>query len=195
MSPVDLTADVAQGFDLREGAAVQLCYVTSLKIGDVELDADITVKDPESDGFRSDLQVVGISSFTGWTTMPTDPVNVVTQVSETAKNRLYAVRSKPNNVDFKFACYNYDPAAKRYFKSFHTGDTTMLGMVAGGEGDLKIHLQLVPSRAVKERRLYELSIGIAPRTGEAKQQALRYAESVLDKLVMQWGIGESQAGG
>ena len=205
MNQVELNADVVRGFNLRNDAQAQLCYLTALKVGDIELVADITVQDPDlgrrwgKKTFGEHMQVVGVSSYTGWETTPTAPVTIVTQVSETARSKLDVLLTKassmppPNllDADFKFDCYNYDFHAQRYYKNFHANDTTLLGsIVAGRTGDaLAIHLSTEPGMAVPEPRNYLLSMNIVPRAG-APQQALHYASSVTDKLVMPWGIEE-----
>ena len=176
-NPVDLNHDVMQGFNFRKDKMVQIGFVTQLKIGDVDLTADITCKDPENN--QSDKKVVGVAAYSGWTASPTDAVNLNIQVSETAKNMSNV------EVDFKFDCYNYDPSEKKYYKNFHTNDTTMKGLIVSQGDDLAVRIVLQPSTQVQEPRNFTLSMGIKP---QPNAQELHYASSVSDKLVMQWGI-------
>ena len=185
-NPVDLNHDVVQGFNFRKDKMVQVGFVTQLKIGDVDLTADITCKDPENN--QSDKKVVGIAGYTGWTASATDALNMNIQVSETAKNKLDVLTKKNMSnveVDFKFDCYNYDPSEKKYYKNFHTNDATMKGLIVSQGDDLAVRILLQPSTVVQEPRNFTLSMGIKP---QPDAQELHYASSVSDKLVMQWGI-------
>ena len=188
-NPVDLNHDVVQGFNFRKDKMVQIGFVTQLKIGDVDLTADITCKDPENN--QSDKKVVGVSSYTGWTASPTDAINLNLQVSEDAKNKLDVLTKKNMSnveVELKFDCYYYDPNEKKYFKNFHTNDSTMEGLIVSQGDDLAIRIVLQPNTVVQEPRNFTLSMGIKP---QPKAQELHYASSVSDKLVMQWGITKS----
>ena len=188
-NPVDLNHDMTQGFNFRKDRMVQIGFVTQLKIGDTDMTADITCKDPENN--QNDKKVVGVCSYTGWTASATDAVNMNIQVSETAKNKLDALTKKNManvEVNFKFDCYNYDPSEKKYYKNFHTNDTTMKGLILSQGDDLAIRIVLSPSTVVQEPRNFTLSMGIKP---QPTQQELHYASSVSDKLVMQWGITKS----
>ena len=189
MNPVDLGCDLVQGFNFRKDKQVQIGFVTELKIGDVDLTADIACKDPENN--QSDKKVVGIASFVGWTASPTDPVNINIQVSETAKNKLDTLTKKNMSnveIDMKFDCYHYDPSEKKYYKNFHTNDATVKGLIFGQGDDLAVRIQLDPNHVVQEPRNYTLSLGVKP---QPKSQELHYASSVSDKLVMQWGVTKS----
>ena len=188
-NPVDLNHDMMQGFNFRKDKMVQIGFVTSLKIGDTTLSADITCKDPENN--QNDKKVVGVCSYTGWTASPTDPLNLNIQVSETAKNALDTLTKKNMSnveIDFQFDCYHYDPSEKKYYKNFHSNDTDMKGLIYGQGDDLAIRIVLDPNTVVQEPRNYTLSLGIKP---QPTQQELHYASSVSDKLVMQWGITKS----
>ena len=188
-NPVDLNHDMMQGFNFRKDKMVQIGFVTSLKIGDTTLTADITCKDPENN--QSDKKVVGVCSYTGWTASATDPLNLNIQVSETAKNTLDTLTKKNMSnveIDFQFDCYHYDPSEKKYYKNFHSNDTDMKGLIYGQGDDLAIRITLDPNTVVQEPRNYTLSLGIKP---QPTQQELHYASSVSDKLVMQWGITKS----
>ena len=47
-NPIDLNHDMTQGFNFRKDKMVQIGFITQLKIGDTDLTADITCKDPEN---------------------------------------------------------------------------------------------------------------------------------------------------
>jgi hypothetical protein len=189
INTIDQVCDMTQGFNFRKDMQTQIGYVTKLKIGDVELSADMTMKDPEEN--QNDSKVVGIASYVGWSVSPTDPVNLNIQVSETVKNKLDTLTKKNMSnveVEVAFDCYGYDPNEKKYFKNFHTNEKEMKGLIFGQGDDLAIRIQLELNQMVQEPRNYTLSLGIKPQPAE---QELHYASSVSDKLVMQWGITKS----
>ena len=84
---IDLTCDVMQGFNFRKDVTAQVGFLTSMKIGTTALPVDITCKDPTSGS--TDLKVVGVISFAGWSVSPTQPVNLAVQVSEATKNKMF----------------------------------------------------------------------------------------------------------
>jgi hypothetical protein len=188
VNQIDIGCDLNQGFNFRKDVMKQIGMVTKLKIGDVNLTEDMTLKDPENN--QKDLKVVGVVNFIGWSVSPSDPVQVSLQVSEDAKNKLDVLTKKNLSnveVEFEFDCYNYDPGEKKYFKNFHSNDKTMEGLIFGQGDDLAIRIGLQPNTQVQEPRNFPLSLGIKP---QPKEQSLHYASSVQDKVVMQYGIAK-----
>jgi hypothetical protein len=189
INQIEIACDMVQGFNFRKDMMTQIGVVNKLKIGDVELTADIALKDPENN--QSDKKVVGVISYIGWSVSATDPVNVSLQLSETAKNKLDALTKKNMSnveVDLDFDCYSYDPSEKKYFKNFHSNDAEVKGLIFGQGDDLAIRIDLEPNRVVQEPRNYTLSLGVKP---QPTAQDLHYASSVQDKLVMQWGVSKT----
>jgi hypothetical protein len=187
-NPIDLSLDVTQGFNFRKDKMIQVGFVTFLKIGDTTLKTFFTVTDPENN--ENDLKVVGVISHVDWTGSATDPINFNVQVSETSRNALDTLTTKNIaniEVEFQFNVYHYDPSAKKYYRTFHTNETTMQGLIYEQGDVLAIKVDKKASMRVQEPRNYKLSLGIKP---QPTQQELHYAygSSVSDKLVLQWGV-------
>jgi predicted nuclease of predicted toxin-antitoxin system len=183
---IELGCDVTQGFNFRKDVQAQIGFVRSLKIGEVELKADLTLKDPENN--QTDTKVVGVAHSIGWSVSTTDPVFVSLQVGEEAKNKIDTLTKKNMSnieVEMIFDCYTYDPADKKYFKNFHTKEAALKGLIFGQGDDLAIQMGLEPAYEVQEPRNYTLNIAIKP---QAKAQEIHYASSVTDKLALAWGV-------
>ncbi|MEE2788032.1 MAG: hypothetical protein VX589_11885 [Myxococcota bacterium] len=186
---IEIACDMNQGFNFRKDVMTQIGMINRLKIGDVELAADITLKDPENN--QTDKKVVGVLNYIGWGAAPTEQVTVAVQVTETAKNKLDGLTKKNMSnieVDLDFDCYTYDPREKKYFKNFHSNDVDMKGLIFGEGDDLAIRIHLDQNQMVQAPRNYTLELGVKP---QPTAQDLHYASSVNDKLVLQWGVTES----
>ena len=186
---INQACDMNQGFNFRKDVQTEIGYVTKLKVGGVDLTADFTLKDPESN--QTDKKVVGVASYLGWDVSATEPVQLNVQVSETAKNKLDALTKKTMSnleVDIAFDCYGYDPSEKRYFKNFHTNEQEVKGLIFGRGNDLAINMGLDQNQLVQEPRNYTLTLAVKP---QPTAQELHYASSVSDKLVLQWGVSET----
>jgi hypothetical protein len=182
---IDISCDLAQGFNFRKDAQAQIGFITSLKIGDVKLDADIELVDPENNANKT--KVVGVASYVSWTESATDHAEMVFQVCEDAKNKLDTLTKKNMSnieVEFKFDCYNYDTKEGKYFKNFHTNDKAMEGILAKNGEKLELQIQVQANMMVQEPRNYMARIQVKP---QPKAQEMHYASSVSDKLVLAWG--------
>ncbi|MEE2787605.1 MAG: hypothetical protein VX589_09715 [Myxococcota bacterium] len=186
---IEIPCDMNQGFNFRKDVMTQIGMINTLKIGDVDLTADITLKDPENN--QTDKKVVGVLNYIGWSAAATDQVSLAVQVSESAKNKLDGLTKKNmSNVEvvLDFDCYTYDPSEKKYFKHFHSNDIDLKGLIFGEGDDLAIRIHLDQNQMVQAPRNYTLELGIKP---QPTAQELHYASSVTDKLVLQWGITEA----
>ncbi|MEE2788027.1 MAG: hypothetical protein VX589_11860 [Myxococcota bacterium] len=186
---IEIPCDMNQGFNFRKDVMTQIGMINTLKIGEVDLTADITLKDPENN--QTDKTVVGVLNYVGWSAAPTDPVHLTVQVSESAKNKLDGLTKKNMSnveVDLDFDCYTYDAREKKYFKNFHANDAELKGLIFGQGDDLAIRIHLDQNQMVQAPRNYTLELGIKP---QPTSQDLHYASSVTDKLVLQWGVTES----
>lgn len=189
INTIEQVCDMIQGFNFRKDVQTEVGYITKLKVGGVDLTADITMKDPESN--QVDKKVVGVASFLGWSVSATDPVQMTLQVSESARNKLDTLTKKDMSnleVDVSFDCYTYDPSEKKYFKNFHTNEQEIKGLIFGQGSDLAIRMGLEPNEQVQQPRNYTLNMAIKP---QPNAQQLHYASSVSDKLVLQWGVSEA----
>jgi hypothetical protein len=188
INQIETICDLVQGFNFRKDVQSQIGMVKKLKIGEMELSADFTLKDPESN--QKDMKAVGVLSYAGWSVSPTDPVNISLQLSETAKNKIDTLTKKSLSnieVEMEFDCYNYDTSKKKYFKNFHTNEAEIKGLIMGQGNDLAIRIELSPNPVVQEPQNYTLNLSVKP---QSKAQNLHYLSSVDDKLVLAWGISQ-----
>jgi hypothetical protein len=186
INTIKIGCDLAQGFNFRKDVMSQVGVLTKLKIGDIDLKPDITLKDPENN--QKDKKVVGVLSYLTWEAAPTDAIDIFVQIGEDAKNKVDTLTKKNMSnieVEFEFDCYAYDPKEKKYFKNFHTNETTMEGLILGEGKDLAIEMGLDANAMIQQPLNYNLRIGVKP---QAKEQTLHYSSSVQDKLVMQYGV-------
>ena len=184
---IELYLDLTQGFNFRKDSITPIGHITGLKIGETELTGDVTLIDPMNNA--SHLPVIGVLEGVTTNGAPTDPLYFECQVSETAKNRLDTLTKKNlsnTEVEVAFACYAYDQSEERYYKSFHTQDVALKGLIQGQGGDLAIQVELTPNAIVQEPRNFRLSLGLVP---QPIQQTLYYATSATDEVTMQWGEG------
>ena len=186
---IEIPCDMNQGFNFRKDVMTQIGMINKLKIGDVDLTADITLKDPENN--QTDKKVVGVLNYIDWSAAATDTVNVTVQVTESAKNKLDTLTKKTMSnieVDLDFDCYTYDAREKKYFKNFHTNDVELKGLIFGQGDDLAIRMHLDENTYVQSPRNYTLELAVKP---QANAQDIHYASSVTDKLVLQWGVTQN----
>jgi hypothetical protein len=178
--------DIYQGFNFRKDKNVPVGFITSIKIGTVTLAADITAKDPLNP--TTDLKCVCVLDNVLWELGVTDAIyfsgGVSTFNRQAVATMLY--NSLTNiEVEFKFDAYNYDPLAKKYFKSFHCADTVMKGIVEKVGDNLNVQVADDPSMEVQSPQNFSFSIGIKP---QPTQQALTVATGDQKNVVKAWGL-------
>src|ERR1044071_8755654 len=111
------TCDIQQGYNYKKDIQTPVGFLTSLKIGDVTLKADQTVKDPMAP--ETDLPVVSVLSGAMWELGATDTLYYTGQISVYNKQQTQLLTYKDLtkvDVTFKFSVYAYDPLEKKYFK-------------------------------------------------------------------------------
>lgn len=179
--------DVKQGYDYQKDIQTPVGYLTSLKIGDQELKADQTVKDPMNPD--TDLPVVAVLSGGLWELGVTDPFHFSGQISVYNKQNMLSLVYKSLakvDVTFKMAVYEYDPIQKAYFKCLLGADDAALnGLVEKNNGDLTLSVAEDASTEVSSPQNYAFHIGINP---QPSAQTVTVATSFSDKVVKSWGM-------
>src|SRR5262249_40930748 len=112
--------DIYQGYNFKKDRQTVVGFLTKLTIGEVEITADTTCKDPTNP--TDDLAVVAVCSDVLWELGVTDAVYFTGQVSVyNRQNIMDLVINTLTNIEvvYQFTVYDYDPVAKVYFKTFH----------------------------------------------------------------------------
>jgi hypothetical protein len=183
--------DVYQGFNFKKDKQTPVGYITAVTIGDQALTADQeTIKDPEQPANNLSAKVVAVLNNYLWETGVTDAMYFSGQIS-TANKQLLAqliLGSFANiNVTFNYVIYEYDPLAKKYFKSNYT-DAALNGLLEKNGDDLNITVADDASSEVQSPKNFTFQIGIKPKSQE---QSINVATASQKNIVKQWGVTET----
>jgi len=160
------SCDIYQGYNFKKDVQTPVGFITALKIGDTELSADQTCKDPMSP--EDDLKVVAVLSGSLWELGVTDALYFSGQLSVGNKQKVQMLTYKDlTKVDTTctFTVYDYDPVQKAYFKCKLPTDDA--------------------STEVQSPENYAFQIGIKP---QPSAQQITIATSFTDKVVKAWGL-------
>ena len=187
MATFQKSLDVYQGYNYRKDKVTPVGFITALKVGDTELTADQTCKDPMNP--ETDLKVVAVLSGALWELGVTDAVYFSGQVSVISKQKIqmmtYTSLTKVD-VSCTFAVYDYDLVEKKYFQCmFGTDDAALSGLVEKAGGDLNIDVADDPSSEVESPENFAFQIGIKP---QPTAQNITIGTSFTDKVVKAWGL-------
>jgi hypothetical protein len=179
--------DVYQGYNYRKDKQTSVGFVTSLKVGDIELQVDQACKDPTAP--ETELKAVMVLSGSMWGLGVTDAVYITGQVSVFNKQKLMGLLYKDLtkvDVEFKFAVYEYDPVEKKYYKCMLPSDDAVLkGILEKNGNDLNLSVSDDASREVQSPENYSVQVGIKP---QPSAQNITVATSFSDKVVKSWGL-------
>jgi hypothetical protein len=183
--------DVYQGFNFKKDKQTPVGYITAITIGDQALTADQeTIKDPEQPANNLSSKVVAVLNHYLWETGVTDAMYFSGQIS-TANKQLLAqliLGSFANiNVTFNYVIYEYDPIAKKYFKSNYT-DAALNGLLEKNGDDLNVSVADNEAREVQSPKNFTFQIGIKPKSTE---QSINVATASQKNIVKQWGVTET----
>lgn len=185
MPAINKDCSVFNGFNFKRDVQDKIGHATQLTIGEKTLTADLTVKEPIEEG---DEKVVGVISSFSWDGGYAQPIQFSMQISITNKNEIASLlhtQMKSVAVTVNFNIYEYDPEAKAYYKSLHTNDADIKGLIQV-EGDERIlYLSDEPGMEVQQPINYQIVIGIVP---EDEQQEIHLAVSQSMKFVKPWGV-------
>src|SRR6478752_3389786 len=186
MAEFSKNCDIFRGYNYKKDVQTPVGYITKIKIGDVELKADQTVKDPMKPD--DDLVVVAVLSAASWGLGPTDAVYFAGQVSIKSKQAcmelIYRSLTKVE-VIFQFAVYDYDPVAKKYFQCLQCNATDMKGILEKNGDDLTLGVGDYASTEVQSPENYAFHIGIK---AQPEAQSLTVASGDQKNVVKNWGI-------
>jgi hypothetical protein len=183
--------DVYQGFNFKKDKQTPVGYITAITIGDQALTADQeTIKDPEQPANNLSAKVVAVLNHYLWETGVTDAMYFSGQIS-TANKQLLAqliLGSFANiNVTFNYVVYEYDPLAKKYFKSNYA-DAALNGLLEKNGDELNVSVADDESREVQSPKNFTFQIGIKPKSLE---QSINVATASQKNIVKQWGVTET----
>tara|TARA_R110002072_G_C7826174_1_gene523774 strand:+ start:110 stop:682 length:573 start_codon:yes stop_codon:yes gene_type:complete len=186
MPAFDRNLDVYQGFNFKKDKQDPVGFITKLTIGGKEIKADLdTCKDPTSPS-DSIVSVMVLDSF-GWMTGVTDPINFTGRISVANKQTIAEMllgTLTNTEVKINFSLFEYDPKAKKYFKSGFPNEE--LSCLLGKSGsDLNIYLSDDPATEVQSPINYGFSIGITPQETE---QSITLATGDQKNIVKSWGL-------
>ena len=177
---------VSQGFNFEKDAQTTVGFINSLKIGDSELAADLGVTDPENIS-GDKVKVVGVMNSVYWPGGYNDAIQLGAQVSNANKKTIATLThtSMSNTaIEVDFTVYEYDPAAKLYYKCFHCDGTALLGLIEKRGGALSISIDTEAGYEIPSPLNFALGLGVMPKE---QAQAIHVAISNTDKFAKTWG--------
>jgi hypothetical protein len=180
--------DVYQGFNYKKDKQTPVGFLTKLKLGDKDLKADLTCKDPTNP--TQDLKVVAVLRDILWETGVTDAVYLTGQVSMNNKQEIsLLVYTSMTNVDseFQFSVYDYDPVAKQYFLCFHSNKKDMKGILEKRGEDLNLSVADDQAAEVQSPINYTFNTGIKP---QPQAQDLQVAVGNGKNFAKAWGLAQ-----
>jgi hypothetical protein len=179
--------DSYQGYNFKKDKQAPVGFITKLKIGDTELGADQTCKDPTNP--TQDLKAVAVLNTALWETGLTDAVYLSGQVSTANKQEIAVLVLNDLikiDVTFQFSVYDYDPVAQKYYLAFHSNSTDLTGVLEKrGGADLHLEVADEPSREVQSPENYTVSVGVKP---QPSAQTIHLATADQKNVVKAWGL-------
>ncbi|MDI3286925.1 hypothetical protein [Polyangium sp. 15x6] len=181
--------DVYQGFNYKKDKQTAVGFITSIKVGDTTLTADLTCKNPMNP--TEDLAVVAVLRDILWETGVTDAVYLTGQVSATNKQNIaLLIYTSMTNVlvTFQFSVYEYDPVQKEYYLCFHSNSTDMNGILEKRGDELNLSVADDASGEVQSPINFTFNTGIKP---QPSAQSLQVAVGKGKNFAKLWGLAQS----
>jgi hypothetical protein len=180
------SCSVSQGFNFERDSQEIVGHLNALKIGDVQLEPDLTVTDPTNPD--ATVKVVGVVSGIQWNGGYAEPVTLAAQLSTENKNKLLVLQHKSmsnTEVEYQFTIYDFDPKAKTYYRCFHSNDVSLHGLVLKQGGELALNMSPDQSPEVVSPKNFTFQLGVMPQDTAME---IHLAFSTTDKLVKPWGV-------
>ncbi|MFP2908784.1 hypothetical protein ACLESD_27790 [Pyxidicoccus sp. 3LFB2] len=183
--------DVYQGFNFKKDKQSAVGYLLAVTVGDQALAADQeTIADPEQPDKPLESKVVAVLNSYLWETGVTDAMYFSGQLSTANKQKVteMLLGSFANiEVVFKYVIYEYDPLAKKYFKSSFA-DADLNGLLEKNGDELTIHVADNASMEVQSPKNFGFRLGVKPKTLE---QSVNVAAASSKNIVKKWGVTET----
>ncbi|MCP3101825.1 hypothetical protein LZ198_23390 [Myxococcus sp. K15C18031901] len=183
--------DVYQGFNFKKDKQSAVGFILSLTIGGIALKADQeTISDPEQPDKALATKCVAVLNHYLWETGVTDALYFSGQISTANKQSIAEMLLGTfSNVEVvvKYAIYEYDPIAKKYFKSNFV-DADLNGLLEKNGDALNIAVADDASREVQSPKNFRFQFGVKPKTLE---QSINVAAASSKNIVKKWGVTET----
>lgn len=161
-----------------------------MKLGDIELKVDQEIiKDLEQLDKVFSVKVVGVFNYYLWEMGIMDVMYLLVQIFMFNKQILSVVLMGiwvNVNVEFQYIVYEYDPLAKKYFKSNFT-DAVLKGILEKNGDDLNLLVVDDEFCEVQLLKNFICQIGIKPQMLE---QSVNLVIGFVKNIVKQWGVME-----
>ena len=187
MAGISLNGNIKQGFDFSKDKQVTIGFLTSLKVGNLELTPDFPLYDPVED---AEEKVVGVMGHVEWNTDKTSPIAFSAQVSLDNKKAmkealLGALPNGDAEVEFRMLEYDSSPDQKKYYVSFSTGDNPVNASLRKAGANLDISVDDAPTPEVQQPANFGLRFSLVP---DQVDQDLHVAVGVGANMAKQWGV-------
>lgn len=188
---IKLRCDIWNGFNFQKDKKSPIGHLTALTISKKKLNNDLTVQDPTKIDAKPSEEVVGIIGAMRWDGGFADPIVFTCQISKTSREilaMLMHTELSNTEVEFAFNLYEFDSdtTSPKYYRSFHTDNKPIKGIIEKYDGTLEFEIDFESSQEVPSPRNYELYLSVMPNDTEAQQ--LHLAVSDTAKYVKVWGI-------
>jgi len=185
MPPVNKYCSVTNGFNFRRDVHEDIGHITTLKVSDKKFEADFELKEPLDE---KEEKVVGVISGFDWEGGYAQPLAFNFQVSIDNKNAalmLLHTDMKKLDVEMTFNIYEYDKQSGSFFKSLHTNDKPLKGVISVAGEQREFHTEDEPNPEVQMPENYGVTLVYVPQD---EQQEIHMAVSTDKKFVKPWGI-------
>lgn len=185
MPAVNKYCSVTNGFNFRRDLHENIGHITTLKVSDKKFEADFELKEPLDE---KDEKVVGVISNFDWEGGFAQEMQFYFQVSIDNKNSalmLLHTDIKKLDVEMTFNIYEYDKQSGSFFKSLHTNDKVLKGVIAVAGDERQFRTEDDPNPEVQMPENYGVTLVYVPQDIE---QEIHMAVSTDKKFVKQWGI-------
>jgi hypothetical protein len=196
MADVKFGCSIVQGFNLQKDSQEAVGHLISMKIGDgtPETKSDIKLQIPGSDTHED---CVGVIENVSWAGGHGDPIEVACNISTYNRQKIDLLRHqklKNTNLEIKFAVWNYDPLAKKFFYCMAgwgegaTAPVLLKGLIRKEGDKLKMEIpETKPATDVASPENWKCNFAIMPFTDE--EQKILYATGDGDmKIIKPWGV-------
>lgn len=177
---------IYQGFNFKKDKQDRVGLVTSLTIGGEALAVDLTTAKDPTNPTAALASVVILDSFQ-WGTGVTDSLYFSGRVSRANKVKLSAMLlGSFTNTEAKvnFSIFEYDPLAKKYFKSCYP-NAECEGLLEKSGDELNLHVDEDPASEVQSPINFGFTIGIKP---QEKEQSINIAVKDQAPVTKSWGL-------